>query len=166
MNLLLSKSSTGVQTLLHLGVFVDGYALHDGLATDPQSRRGLLLERWASTKNWKTVQPLDEVKNYFGAQIAFYYAWLGLYTKMLILPSIIGVLCIVYGWFQMNRNQITIETCNTSKTWLMCPICDRKCDYWMLSDTCRYSKFSNLFDNDVTVVFSIFISLWSKYYYI
>lgn len=114
-------------------------------------------------KKWRKAQPLDEIKNYFGAQIALYYAWLGLYTKMLVLPSIIGVICIIYGWFKMDTSQITKETCDNATTWLMCPLCDRKCDYWMLRDTCQYSRLSNLFDNDLTVIFAIFISLWSKF---
>lgn len=44
----------------------------------------------------------------------------------------------------------------------MCPQCDSKCDYWRLSETCLYSRLSNLFDNRFTGYFAIFMSLWGE----
>lgn len=36
-------------------------------------------------------QPLDQVQEYFGEKIAFYFAFLELYTRWLVLPSIAGI---------------------------------------------------------------------------
>jgi len=57
--------------------------------------RMLLGEAWAgSSNNWKACfapQPLDEIKEYFGEQIALYFTWLGFYISMLWLPGLVGV---------------------------------------------------------------------------
>ena len=38
-------------------------------------------------------QPLDDVAHYYGESIAFYFAWLAFYTRWLIIPSGIGLIC-------------------------------------------------------------------------
>ena len=42
------------------------------------------------------------IRNYFGAKIGLYFAWLGFYTEMLVLPSIIGLLVIMFGAVTVN----------------------------------------------------------------
>ncbi|CEG39914.1 Protein required for meiotic chromosome segregation [Plasmopara halstedii] len=37
-------------------------------------------------------QPLDNVAQYFGERVTFYFAWMELYTRWLVVPSIAGVL--------------------------------------------------------------------------
>lgn len=44
----------------------------------------------------------------------------------------------------------------------MCPLCDRTCDYWELSNTCFYARLTYLFDNDLTVIFAFLMSIWGK----
>lgn len=44
----------------------------------------------------------------------------------------------------------------------MCPLCDRTCDYWELSNTCFYARLTYLFDNDLTVLFAFLMSIWGK----
>eukprot|EP00163_Fabomonas_tropica_P023978 TRINITY_DN4151_c1_g1_i7.p1 TRINITY_DN4151_c1_g1~~TRINITY_DN4151_c1_g1_i7.p1 ORF type:complete len:860 (-),score=163.98 TRINITY_DN4151_c1_g1_i7:135-2714(-) len=58
------------------------FPLHEDLV------RKQLLEAWA--KNWRK-QPLTKIRNYFGGQVAFYFAWLGFYTTWLIVPSVLGL---------------------------------------------------------------------------
>ena len=36
-------------------------------------------------------------RKYFGDKVGMYFAWLGFYTSMLILPAIVGVVVFVYG---------------------------------------------------------------------
>ncbi|KAE9351470.1 hypothetical protein PF008_g5918 [Phytophthora fragariae] len=36
-------------------------------------------------------QPLDDVAQYFGEQVAFYFAWMEMYTRWLVVPSVAGV---------------------------------------------------------------------------
>lgn len=59
----------------------------------------MLYEDWAGFRNVLRWQPLDEVKDYFGVKIAMYYAWLGFYTNMLVIPSVLGVLAFLNSFF-------------------------------------------------------------------
>ncbi|TPP56999.1 Anoctamin [Fasciola gigantica] len=43
-------------------------------------------------RSWTFKQPLNEIRRYFGVQIALYFAWLGHYTAALLVPSLIGLL--------------------------------------------------------------------------
>ncbi|XP_068256165.1 anoctamin-5 isoform X7 [Nyctibius grandis] len=43
---------------------------------------------------------------------------------------------------------------------IMCPLCDRECEYWRLNTTCASSEYSHLFDNVATLFFAIFMGIW------
>jgi hypothetical protein len=60
----------------------------DGPKDGPVSILGLLL-------GW---QPLDHVAAYFGARTAWYFVWLGFYTRSLILPAFIGFAVFVLSY--------------------------------------------------------------------
>lgn len=107
-------------------------------------------------------QPLDEIKEYFGAHAALYFAWLGFYCKMLVAPAVLGVVAVLYGLATMFSNQESKEICSDDNQMIMCPQCDEQCDYWRLNETCIYSRLSNLFDNRLTVIFAVLVSLWGK----
>ncbi|RLN57250.1 hypothetical protein BBJ29_003356 [Phytophthora kernoviae] len=65
------------------------FALHDEAALKDLRRT------WAL--NLKMVyQPLHKIRFYFGEKIALYFAWLEFYTKMLIFPSIAGIITFIY----------------------------------------------------------------------
>lgn len=136
--------------------------MHEGDKGDPYSKKALLLDEWASLQNWMQPQPLDAIKDYFGPQVALYFAWIGFYTRMLIVPSILGLITILYGVATMFNNRISKEVCATNNTMIMCPTCDEQCDYWELKETCIYSRLSNLIDNSLTVIFGISVSVWGK----
>lgn len=55
------------------------------------------------------------------------------------------------------------DICSPNNTIIMCPQCDKHCDFWRLSETCIYSRISHLFDNNTTVAFACLMSLWGKY---
>ena len=40
-------------------------------------------------------QPLSNIREYYGEKIALYYAWLGYYTYMLLIPAVLGSLMLV-----------------------------------------------------------------------
>ena len=48
----------------------------------------------------------------------------------------------------------------------MCPQCDLRCPYWNNTAACSYVRASHLFDNNATVAFALFMSVWCKYYVI
>lgn len=54
------------------------------------------------------------------------------------------------------------DVCSKADNITMCPLCDKFCDYWKLSDTCVHAKITHLFDNNFTVVFAFLMSVWGK----
>jgi hypothetical protein len=42
---------------------------------------------------WYKEQPLNLIEKYYGTEVAFYFAWLGLYNTMLIPASVVGLVC-------------------------------------------------------------------------
>ncbi|XP_055711894.1 anoctamin-4 isoform X2 [Phlebotomus papatasi] len=158
------EQSVGIEKLLTDGVYSNAYPLHDGDLKTPDSQRYLLLNEWASVKQWIRHQPLDNIRDYFGARIALYFAWLGFYTHMLIPAAIVGLFCFLYGVATLFSNQISEDICSAGKSIIMCPQCDAKCDYWYLSETCLYSRFAHLIDNNITVFFACFMSIWAVVY--
>lgn len=39
--------------------------------------------------------PSDEVREYYGEKIALYFTFLGHYTKSLLIPGIVGLICTI-----------------------------------------------------------------------
>lgn len=66
------------------------------------SDRQLLYETWVKLKNLIKYQPLDLIQKYYGTKIAFYFAWLGFYTRCLYPVSVLGILCVIYGLWSMG----------------------------------------------------------------
>lgn len=70
----------------------------------PGSVRHLLYTEWASASKWYRYQPLDYIKEYFGVKIGLYFAWLGYYTYMLLLASVVGFGCFLYALFTLEHD--------------------------------------------------------------
>uniref|UniRef100_A0A3Q2NVP6 Anoctamin n=1 Tax=Fundulus heteroclitus TaxID=8078 RepID=A0A3Q2NVP6_FUNHE len=121
----------------------------------------LLHEEWANYGVMFKYQPVDLIRKYFGEQIGLYFAWLGVYTQLLIPPSVLGIIVFLYGIFTVDTNVPSQETCDDNLNITMCPLCDAVCDYWRLSSVCSLARASYLFDNGATVLFAIFMSLWA-----
>uniref|UniRef100_A0A672N4G7 Anoctamin n=1 Tax=Sinocyclocheilus grahami TaxID=75366 RepID=A0A672N4G7_SINGR len=100
-------------------------------------------------------------RKYFGEKIGLYFAWLGVYTQLLIPASALGVAVFLYGCLTVDTNVPSQEMCDERLNFTMCPLCDRVCDYWQLSSICSTARTSYLFDNHATVGFAIFMSLWA-----
>uniref|UniRef100_A0A8C6MDP8 Anoctamin n=1 Tax=Nothobranchius furzeri TaxID=105023 RepID=A0A8C6MDP8_NOTFU len=121
----------------------------------------ILHEEWANYGVMFKYQPVDLIRKYFGEQIGLYFAWLGVYTQLLIPPSVLGIIVFLYGIFTVDTNVPSLETCDENLNITMCPLCDAVCDYWRLSTVCSLARASYLFDNGATVFFAIFMSLWA-----
>ncbi|MEQ2210725.1 Anoctamin-1, partial [Xenoophorus captivus] len=70
---------------------------------EPNDRR-LLFEEWASYSVFYKYQPIGLIRKYFGEKVGLYFAWLGVYTQMLIPASIIGVIVFLYGCATVDDN--------------------------------------------------------------
>ncbi|XP_067090055.1 anoctamin-1-like isoform X1 [Osmerus mordax] len=158
-----AKYSMGITSLLGRGVYTAAYPLHDGDIegdAEPNDRK-LLYEEWASYSVFYKYQPIGLVRKYFGEKIGLYFAWLGLYTQMLIPASVVGVIVFLYGCATVDDNIPSMEICHSNNNITMCPLCDQVCSYWDLSTACATARASHLFDNPATVFFSIFMALWA-----
>eukprot|EP00049_Salpingoeca_infusionum_P003847 m.71521 g.71521 ORF g.71521 m.71521 type:complete len:1136 (+) comp12297_c0_seq8:49-3456(+) len=117
-----------------------------------------LRKTWGMYRTCGKKQPINAIKDYFGEQIAFYFLWLGFYTKWLIAPTVLGLLVFGVG-FALKKNRPDVEEyCSANLT--MCALCST-CDKWTISDSCDYYELSYLFDNTATMVYALFISIWS-----
>ena len=161
----------GMKHLKYKGALTDGYPLHDGNTTEdytqpPQNYRQKLQIDWARTGRILKYQPISAIRNYFGEKIALYFAWIGVYTSFLLPAAIFGLFCFIYGISNISSDIPTIDTCNSVQTngsylFYMCPICNKYCPYYLLNTTCFYAKLSRAFDNNSTILFSIFMSVWA-----
>ncbi|ELK13232.1 Anoctamin-1 [Pteropus alecto] len=159
-----AKHSMGITSLLANGVYAAAYPLHDGDYEGEKvdfNDRKLLYEEWASYGVFYKYQPIDLVRKYFGEKIGLYFAWLGVYTQMLIPASVVGVIVFLYGCVTVNENIPSMEMCDQRHNITMCPLCDKTCSYWKMSSACATARASHLFDNPATVFFSVFMALWA-----
>uniref|UniRef100_A0A3B3VNS2 Anoctamin n=1 Tax=Poecilia latipinna TaxID=48699 RepID=A0A3B3VNS2_9TELE len=140
----------GITSLLANGVYTSAYPLHD-----------LLFEEWASYSVFYKYQPIGLIRKYFGEKVGLYFAWLGVYTQMLIPAAIVGVIVFLYGCATVDDNIPSMEICDPRNNITMCPLCDSACSYWKLETACGTARASHLFDNPATVFFSIFMALWA-----
>uniref|UniRef100_A0A3P9MYK5 Anoctamin n=1 Tax=Poecilia reticulata TaxID=8081 RepID=A0A3P9MYK5_POERE len=156
--------SLGITSLLANGVYTSAYPLHDGdidgVTAEPNDRK-LLFEEWASYSVFYKYQPIGLIRKYFGEKVGLYFAWLGVYTQMLIPAAIVGVIVFLYGCATVDDNIPSMEICDPRNNITMCPLCDSVCSYWKLETACGTARASHLFDNPATVFFSIFMALWA-----
>ncbi|XP_074659830.1 anoctamin-4-like [Tubulanus polymorphus] len=156
--------SFGIKRLIKDDVYEAAFPLHEGGWKPGKSKPNMrkhLYDQWAAWRNAFKSQPLDYIRNYFGEKIALYFAWLGFYTYMLVPASIVGVIVFMYGLMTISSNEVTKDICGkNSANIVMCPLCDRRCAYWNLTDACAHMRASHLFDNGATFFFAIFMSIW------
>ncbi|XP_034060578.1 anoctamin-9 isoform X1 [Gymnodraco acuticeps] len=147
------RSGESLRNLMKMKVFEAKFCLHE------KKKQRELKENWARWTACLQGQPITAVRNYFGEKVALYYLWLGWYTFLLIPPALIGVIVFLYGLAFFNSSPLIKEVCEADT--VMCPLCDKRCKVWQLSDTCTYAKVSLLFDNNGTVLFAMFMAVWA-----
>ncbi|XP_028401787.1 anoctamin-4-like isoform X2 [Dendronephthya gigantea] len=110
-------------------------SLSDVKESDPRKN---LNDTWLK---WKKFQPLWKIRNYFGEQIALYFAWLGLLVSSLWIPMIIGLIVALWGFTnaieERKSSNDTLSVGDTVQGWLR-----------------------GSFDNDATPFFALITCLW------
>ncbi|KFQ78024.1 Anoctamin-9, partial [Phaethon lepturus] len=141
--------------LMRKKVFEATFPLHE-----KEEVREFLKEKWARWRDIFCQQPIEKIRCYFGEKVALYFAWLGWYTYLLGIAAAVGLVVFVAGITVFNSSQVSKEICEASNT-VMCPLCDQKCPFWLLSDTCTYAKVTHMIDNEGTVLFAMFMAIWA-----
>ena len=74
--------------------------------------------KWASIKNVLKLQPINLVRDYFGEEIAFYFAWQGSLIFALWIPAIIGLIFFFIGISMSieHANNLKNTTSTTNST--------------------------------------------------
>uniref|UniRef100_A0AC35U007 Anoctamin n=1 Tax=Rhabditophanes sp. KR3021 TaxID=114890 RepID=A0AC35U007_9BILA len=165
------KLHIGIERLLNAGSYVAAYPPHERLIKDRRvdlrleeaSDRQILYDVWASFRMWYKHQPLDLVKRYFGTKIGIYFAWLGYFTKLLIIPAFFGPLFMIYGYISSKYDIPIQDICTQNKLshQYVCPSCDTYCDYTQLNDSCLYARLTYIVDNFGTAIFAFGMSIWA-----
>lgn len=96
-----------------------------------------------------------------GIKIGLYFSWLGFYTYMLLIATFASFLAVLYPLAVIGTDPLVEEICQS--THLICPRCDKYCDYSELKDSCTHFKIVDIFDNTSMVLFSFFMSMWCEY---
>lgn len=164
-----NKRSRGLEELLAHKIYTAAFPLHEGDACQSKtgytttSSRKQLLSTWASWRQIFRPQPLSKVQQYFGHKIAFYFAFLDFYLKMLIFPAIAGLLAILYGYLAHDTE--IEEICSVHEepgNYIMCPVCKPPdCDPWRMADSgCLKYKTEYRLDNEAALFLSCFTIIW------
>ncbi|XP_065842345.1 anoctamin-7-like [Oscarella lobularis] len=166
-----NSSDLGIDKLLETNVYLAAFPPHEGHYSpeeqepdaddQPETARQELRRYWARWGVWYKNQPLDHIKEYFGEAVAFYFAWLGMYTVWLIPAALFGLFVVVYGAATLSSSPVVNQTC--SSTLDMCPTCKR-CDVALVNASCIYAKLSRLFDNEFTLAFAVIMSFWATFF--
>ena len=162
-------ADVGLRKMILSGAYVAGYPLHDGPdhvepEKQPTNDRQRLRCDWSRPGRSFKYQPQRAIKDYFGSEIALYFAWVGFYTAMLVPLAFIGLIVFLYGIGSAGSHIPVRDVCDEKNKglWYMCPLCDKKCSFWDLtSTTCRYAYFTYFFDNDGTVALAVIASIWA-----
>ena len=157
-----SDKKYGIQNLITERAFTNAFPLHHEYEPSDkkcETQRNILFHEWASWSKWYKYQPIESIREYFGEQIALYFAWLGFYTSWLFLAAFVGICVTVYGYVHGQSTSIIQQICHANNT-RMCPKCDG-CPMWNLSSSCLSAQWSYVFDNSGSVFFAIFMSIWA-----
>lgn len=172
------------------GVYCDAYPLHDSdpmysrewenpFYDIPSERRPFRLwlsQNWANFRAIWRYQPLHQIRTYFGEQIALYFAWLGFYTKMLIIPAFASLISLFFSFGYVRISPVVNSICDYNHTDLrehpfnlrvkryeVCQTCEDAslCPQIPLSYFCEDAKATILFKNPSTVAYSILLTIWA-----
>nr|XP_022910158.1 anoctamin-4-like [Onthophagus taurus] len=158
----------GLGNLLATKNFDDAFPLHDGPAkwseTGILNDRQILAKYWGNWIRFYQFQPIHIIYKYYGSDIAFFFAWLEFFSKLLVIPTFLGLFAFGWAYVDLNIADRTIkrvkEVC--SSTVQICPPCTHQhCVYANLSDYCGLAMTTYYVDNNYTVFLAIAVTIWA-----
>ncbi|XP_065169332.1 anoctamin-5-like isoform X2 [Atheta coriaria] len=161
------KNEEGINKLIALNILKDAYATHDGPIEwhqkGPLTDRQLLHKYWANIMVFFKHQPIPLIFKYFGPEVAFYFAFVDFYTKMLVVPAILGVLLLIFNaisrdYFDTAR---VTDICESKQN--LCTLCfhKRNCKFAPIKSYCIGAYVLPIFDNIGGGIFAVFMGFWS-----
>lgn len=128
-----------VPTLTKLGLIVDQFFIH---AHDAKKElKDKLVHHVPLARPWEL--PLDDIRIYFGTRIALYFAFFGVYTKMLIAPAVAGVLLQLYWTWRGGICWYTASVyAFTTPIWAFCFL-----GFWKQEQSRLVTSWGLLFDD-------------------
>lgn len=131
--------------------------------------RKWLFETWGSFKQFHKYQPIPQIRAYFGEEIGYYFALLGLYSKMLLYPAVLSFIFLLGSLAQVATDPVINDICHSPvyADKVFCPLCHGRivqCPTTPVPAACLSMKISRTFDNDLTVAFAVFISIWAVFF--
>lgn len=111
-------------------------------------------------------QPLKQIKDYYGGRIAIYFAFYGYYNYMLMYLSLVGLLVYAFGMVTVQKHPPIRELCSGSyNNFLHCPMSRDGQFSNFTTDDCDNRQVAYRSVNLFTIVFGVFVSLWSGFVY-
>ncbi|CAH0559483.1 unnamed protein product [Brassicogethes aeneus] len=161
----------GIKSLLGKRIILQSYALHDGpietnrlgKLDEDFNQRTLLAKYWANPSMIFKRAPLDAIKNYYGIEVAFYFAFIDFYLQMLVpacLISFFFIIVIVAKRFKLL--EYAGQSCNSLIR--VCGICDdeaTECYTHSMIGNCKTINIGVLFDDFSLYVHCIFTCIWA-----
>ncbi|EYC12594.1 hypothetical protein Y032_0046g1314 [Ancylostoma ceylanicum] len=141
--------------------FVTYLELMQEIEKDPRKK---LSDLWSS---FFRFQPLGAIREYFGEQIAFYFAWQGTFLTMLWPATLLGLAVFVFGFIKSVRlSPATFGNCTVinyaGKTDIVpCSLRNELSQFF----TTISSWFMKSFDNELNAFFAAFMSVWGTMFY-
>lgn len=93
-----------------------------------------VIQEW---QEWRSVQPLWSLRDYFGERVALYFSWVGALVSHLQILSVLGVIVFTYGLYNLisfilDDNDLSFDVAVTK-----------------------------LFDNEASAIFGILVCFWA-----
>src|SRR5699024_1416145 len=117
------------------------------------------LQSWAMLTNIFKAQPIQQIKDYFGASIAIHFAWCGYFNAALLLGCLfglvgyIGSLIVSHGQYDYPIEEVCAGVYDY---YPRCPLCDQG-DFSPRSASCTARRDLR---NKSNILFCILMSFW------
>ncbi|OMJ67651.1 hypothetical protein SteCoe_35128 [Stentor coeruleus] len=97
-------SKLDLHVLKNFDIMIDAFPIHENASLN------FLKKEWATLKAIHKKQPLDEIKNYYSENIAFYFSWLGVYAAFMGYCAVVGLIVFVIQCVSLVMDQNAIYT--------------------------------------------------------